>query len=77
MKLIRDIDKDSKKQIIIEGIVGVADKLDIRTIAEGVETRAEAEFLYSVGIELMQGYYFAKPAFQSLPDVEPGSLEGW
>ncbi|MHA7878161.1 MAG: EAL domain-containing protein [Saccharospirillum sp.] len=77
MKLIRDIDQDCKKQIIVAGIVDVAKKLDIRTIAEGVETRAEADFLYRTGIELMQGYYFARPAFQALPEPEPGSLDGW
>lgn len=77
MKLIRDIDKDCKKQIIVAGIVDVANKLEIRTIAEGVETRAEAEFLYSTGIALMQGYYFARPSFESLPEAEPGSLDGW
>lgn len=77
MKLIRGIDKDSKKQIIVEGITGVANKLNIRTIAECVETREEAEFLYSAGIRLMQGYYFAKPAFQALPEALPGTLENW
>ncbi len=39
-------------------------------LAEGVETRGEMQFLRDIGIELMQGYYFAKPGFESLPEVD-------
>ena len=44
-------------------------------IAEGVETLREARALYSLGVTLMQGYYFARPAFERLPDV-PDELYG-
>lgn len=44
-------------------------ELDIALIAEGVETRDEFCWLYEQGIELFQGYFFARPAFEALPTV--------
>ena len=43
--------------------------LGIRPLAEGIETEEEFLWLKNAGIELMQGYYFARPAFESLPEV--------
>lgn len=53
------------------GIVGVARTLGITVIAEGIETREEATMLRSAGIALFQGYLFAKPAVEHLPEM-PG-----
>jgi EAL domain-containing protein (putative c-di-GMP-specific phosphodiesterase class I) len=39
-------------------------------LAEGVETIEEMQWLRDCGIELMQGYLFAKPGFESLPLVD-------
>ncbi len=69
MALIRDIDRDSVRQAIIRGILQVCTELSTRVIAEGVETRAELETLRGFGIELFQGYWFARPAFEALPVV--------
>lgn len=66
MDLVRDIDKSKAKQAIVEGIVLISRKLAIDVLAEGIETRAERDFLRSVGINLMQGYLFCKPAFKAL-----------
>ena len=38
-------------------------------IAEGIETPGERDFLASIGIDLMQGYLFAKPQFRGLPGI--------
>lgn len=46
---------------IIQMIVGMADKLRMDVIAEGVETKEQADFLGSVGCDIIQGYYYAKP----------------
>lgn len=46
---------------ILSSIVRMARWLDMPVIAEGVETKAQAEYLKSIGCVLMQGYYFAKP----------------
>lgn len=69
MELIRGIDHDPVRQIIVSGLVDIAHKLSSEIIAEGVETAAELHFLQNLGIGLFQGYYFAKPAINALPDV--------
>jgi EAL domain-containing protein (putative c-di-GMP-specific phosphodiesterase class I) len=69
MALIRDIDRDRVRQAIIRGIVQVCGELSTTVIAEGVETAAELAVLQSFGIELFQGYLFARPAFEALPPV--------
>ena len=42
----------------------------VRVLAEGVETRAEFDFLRSLGIDLYQGYLLARPGFRALPEVD-------
>ncbi|MDF3983124.1 EAL domain-containing protein [Luteibacter sp. PPL201] len=46
---------------ITEAIVGLAKKLNMRTIAEGVETEAQADWLRELGCDVGQGYFFARP----------------
>ena len=46
---------------IISAVARMAQDLEFRTVAEGVETQTQANFLMSVGINNMQGYLFAKP----------------
>ena len=46
---------------IIEAVKQMAVKLDYAVIAEGIETQEQAEQLSALGIEMMQGYYFARP----------------
>lgn len=69
MALIRDIHRDRVRQAILSGILGVCRTLNIEVIAEGIETVEELDFLRDQGIYLMQGYLFAKPAFEQVPDV--------
>lgn len=66
MGLISHIDQNKGRQAIVKGIIQVCNELDIKVIAEGVETHEELSILKSFGIELFQGYYFAKPKFQGL-----------
>jgi diguanylate cyclase (GGDEF)-like protein len=47
-------------EAIIEGLIRIAGKLDIRVIAEGVETEAQARHLESLGCMLGQGYLFSR-----------------
>lgn len=46
---------------IINSVVKMADALNISVIAEGVETKEQADFMLSVGARTIQGYYYAKP----------------
>jgi EAL domain-containing protein (putative c-di-GMP-specific phosphodiesterase class I) len=70
MKLVRGIDADKPRQAIVAGIAGVANSLGATVIAEGIETPAEMRTLREIGIPIMQGYLFAKPAFEALPEVD-------
>lgn len=50
--------------------LSACDSLDIRAIAEGVETRAELDTLREMGVNLFQGYLLARPGFETLPQVD-------
>lgn len=69
MALIRDINQDKVRQAIVKGILQVCTDLDITVIAEGIESPGELTTLQEFGIELFQGYHFARPAFEALPLV--------
>ena len=69
MDLVRNIGNNPVRQAIVQGILGVCNVLSIEVIAEGVETEFEFSTLRSMGVHLFQGYFFAKPAFESLPEV--------
>jgi EAL domain-containing protein (putative c-di-GMP-specific phosphodiesterase class I) len=69
MELIRNIDSDSVRQILVESTLDMCRKLKVRVIAEGIETQAELQTLQHMGVELFQGYLLAKPGFETLPAV--------
>ncbi|WP_027848544.1 EAL domain-containing protein [Marinospirillum minutulum] len=69
MELIRGIASNKARQHIIKNCLSMFKDLGIRPLAEGIETEEEFLWLKNAGIELMQGYYFARPAFESLPEV--------
>ena len=70
MELVREIDRSKPKRVIVEGVVRIAKRLGITVIAEGIETLAEAQTLHLLGIRYLQGFYFARPAFRALPEIE-------
>jgi diguanylate cyclase (GGDEF)-like protein len=45
---------------IVKGLLGIADELDLRVVAEGIETSAQLDQLLSLGCRLGQGYLFSK-----------------
>ena len=61
MDFLRTFDTNKKTQVIIATIINMAKELDIHTLAEGVETKEQYEFLRRIGCEKMQGYLFGKP----------------
>ncbi len=73
MELVRDIDTSKPKQAIVNGIVAICAALDVRVLAEGIETKAERDFLRDSGIDLMQGYFFCKPAFRAIGVIDPSA----
>ncbi|MBQ9519667.1 MAG: EAL domain-containing protein [Firmicutes bacterium] len=59
MKFLSSI--DTRSRMLISSVINMSKKMGIHTLAEGVETKEQVDFLCSVGCELMQGYHFAKP----------------
>jgi EAL domain-containing protein (putative c-di-GMP-specific phosphodiesterase class I) len=67
--LIRDIHKRPRAQASVSSITSLCRSLGVRVIGECVETLDEYQALLDCGITLMQGYLFAKPAFEALPTI--------
>lgn len=55
---------------MVELVREIADFMDIPIIAEGVETKEQYLLLKSVGIDILQGYYFSRP----IPSAQFGEL---
>lgn len=69
MHLVRGIDQSRPRQVILAGVLQMARELDITVLAEGIETEAEFAVLKAAGVDLFQGYWLARPAFEALPAV--------
>lgn len=84
MQFINDLESSTRAGNIMSSIVRLANWLDMRVVTEGVETKYQADFLRSIGCDLVQGYYFAKPMSQedyeilinenSQPSIEEGPV---
>ena len=74
MALIRDIDTSLPRRQIVAAIVRLARAMDIRLIAEGIETSAELAALQLLGIRYAQGYLLGRPALGALPEPDPDLL---
>jgi EAL domain-containing protein (putative c-di-GMP-specific phosphodiesterase class I) len=69
--LVADIHEDGVKQVILKGIRSICRQLSITPVAEGVEKAEEYHWLQEAGINIFQGYYFARPSFEALAEVRP------
>ena len=58
---VRDISSDPDDAAIVEAIIGLSRSLGLQTIAEGVETVEQLDFLRRKGCHEVQGYYYARP----------------
>lgn len=58
---IDSIEKNSREEALVKYIIDLTRTLNLKTVAEGVETKEQMELLKEIGCDLIQGYYFAKP----------------
>jgi EAL domain-containing protein (putative c-di-GMP-specific phosphodiesterase class I) len=75
MGLTRAINTDAVRYEIARAIVGLCRRLHISVVAEGVETLEEAVSLRELGVRLFQGYLFARPALERLPEVDAAVID--
>ena len=57
--------ENQKENIIIQSVIEMAKKLKIKTVAEGVETKLQSDMLKSIGCDIAQGFFYAKPMKES------------
>jgi EAL domain-containing protein (putative c-di-GMP-specific phosphodiesterase class I) len=58
---VRQITANPDDTAIVTAVIGMGRSLNLRVIAEGVETRQEMEFLQAHQCDEAQGYYFSRP----------------
>lgn len=58
---VRDLGRDGEDEAIIASILALGRTLNLRTVAEGVETEEQAEFLTNLGCDELQGYFLGVP----------------
>ncbi|SDU46636.1 EAL domain-containing protein [Stappia sp. ES.058] len=58
---VRDLETNSNDRALIEAIVVMAARLDIKVIAEGAESEGQCRLLQSLGCTSIQGYYLGRP----------------
>lgn len=61
MGFVRDIGIDPNGDAVIRTIIALAESLDLETVAEGVETEVQREFLKKYGCQSVQGYLYSPP----------------
>jgi len=58
ISFVKDIDKT---EVVVDSIIGMAHKLGLSVVSEGVETEDQYQVMKDHGCDMIQGYYFAKP----------------
>ncbi len=69
---VNDLQTDAAGEPIVLAILNLASSLSLQTVAEGVETTGQHDFLHNHGCDLAQGYLFSRPV---LPDTFAELLE--
>ena len=82
MSFVRDLGVDADSTAIVRAVIGLARDLGIKTVAEGIETAAQFEWLAHHGCTEGQGYFFSEPMsgadfhalLEQLDDAQPPRL---
>ena len=66
--LVTDIETNRDNQAIVRSTIKMAHELGMKVVAEGIETEQDEIYLKSLGCDVGQGYYYARPL--SVADLE-------
>ncbi|MDH5541349.1 MAG: EAL domain-containing protein [Nitrospinota bacterium] len=58
---VRNLTTDANDAAITDAVISMGHSLNLKVVAEGVETAAHLEYLHRQGCDIIQGYYFSKP----------------
>lgn len=61
MEFLKGFDKNEKSKPVIDSVIKMSESVGMGTLAEGVETVEQMEFLKKIGCQRLQGYLFSKP----------------
>ncbi|MDO9711399.1 EAL domain-containing protein [Paracraurococcus lichenis] len=62
--LVQDCDTDRTRLAVVAGLLRIGAEIGVKMVLEGVETAGEVAALAAAGARYMQGFYFARPAFE-------------
>jgi len=63
-QFIRGIHADTDNQVLTRALLSIARQFDLMTVAEKVETAADAAFLEALGVDCLQGFLYGAPTFE-------------
>ncbi len=72
---VNDIGVDKNDEAIIKATIALAHELEMKVVAEGVETKQQVDFLLQQKCDVLQGFYLSRP--RAVEDVAPNFLENY
>jgi EAL domain-containing protein (putative c-di-GMP-specific phosphodiesterase class I)/FixJ family two-component response regulator len=67
---VSNLDGSDSNRVMVQKTIEIGHGLDMKAVAEGVETREQLEFLRANGCDVAQGYFFSRP-------LSPNDLSAW
>jgi EAL domain-containing protein (putative c-di-GMP-specific phosphodiesterase class I) len=61
MSFVQNLDTDSENRTLVQTIQYLSEGLNLKTVAEGIETREELKAIKEIGVNFGQGYLWSKP----------------
>ena len=70
IEMITGIETDNDRQTLVKNIISYAHQRNIMVLAEGIECGEQLKVLIEYGVDLLQGFYLAKPDFEAIDQID-------